>query len=39
MEVLEGEETVEAVPLWSWNGSYSEAKQQPEVQEWEGEPY
>jgi hypothetical protein len=37
MEVLPGEETPEAVPLWAWNGKYSEAKQQPEVQEWEGE--
>lgn len=36
MEVLPGEETPEAVPLWAWNGKYSEAKQQPEVQEWEG---
>lgn len=36
MEVLPGEETEEAVPLWAWNGKYSEAKQQPEVQEWEG---
>jgi hypothetical protein len=38
MGILEGEETAEAVPLWAWNGKYSEAKQQPEVQEWEGEP-
>lgn len=36
MEVLPGEETPEAVPLWAWNAKYSEAKQQPEVQEWEG---
>lgn len=37
MGVLPNEETPEAVPLWAWNGKYSEAKQQPEVQEWEGE--
>lgn len=36
MGVLPGEETAEAVPLWAWNNKYSEAKQQPEVQDWEG---
>jgi len=28
MEVLPGEESAEAVPLWSWTGTYSECKQQ-----------
>ncbi len=39
MGVLPGEETPEAVPLWAWNGKYTEAKQQApaaEAQEWEG---
>lgn len=42
MEILPGEETPQAVPLWAWNGKYTETKQQApaaEVQEWEGGCY
>jgi hypothetical protein len=42
MEILPGEETPEAVPLWAWNGKYTETKQQApaaEAQEWEGGCY